>query len=288
MPRGVYRQPLVARPREVEMVSASLLLALGDRVERLRKRHDALRVDARHGDASVARHVDRVLGCQAVHHLGRDAGEAAKGNSVRYHQVNAIGLAPMQSKARTRTVLMQETLKTSCLSQRQIHLCMLHGPLRLTKLAHLIHGTPNRQDRPSLLPAPPGIEGMPTHANMPIWSVTWFHVHLEPRFSRFSRSSLRMEMMRSAMPLTSTYHCALRSLQWRILDTSSAPCSGGLEYIGRAIAFIWDSTADCRSVGRRGCGAACGVRPGEGRVSKCSWVFVVGVCMEGQMVRLKE
>ena len=43
----------------------------------------------------------------------------------------------------------------------------------------------------------------PTHANMPIWSVMWFHVHLLPRSSRFLRSSERMLMIRSAMPLTS-------------------------------------------------------------------------------------
>ena len=39
------------------------------------------------------------------------------------------------------------------------------------------------------------------------------------------------------------YHIDLSSLSWRILLTKSAPCSGGLLYIGRATAFIWLSTA---------------------------------------------
>mmetsp|Transcript_33703 Transcript_33703/g.100365 ORF Transcript_33703/g.100365 Transcript_33703/m.100365 type:complete len:362 (+) Transcript_33703:59-1144(+) len=125
MPRGVYRQPLVARPREVEMVSASLLLALGDRVERLRKRHDALRVDARHGDASVARHVDRVLGCQAVHHLGRDAGEGKHADLVGHMVPRPLGAEVLQ-------VLAQQLAHGD---DAVSHALDLHIPLRLEVLA---------------------------------------------------------------------------------------------------------------------------------------------------------
>jgi hypothetical protein len=42
----------------------------------------------------------------------------------------------------------------------------------------------------------------PVYANMPIWSVMCCHERELPLFSMFSRSSLRMSMMRVAMPPT--------------------------------------------------------------------------------------
>jgi hypothetical protein len=47
---------------------------------------------------------------------------------------------------------------------------------------------------------------MPLKQNMPICSVMCFQGSGLPRSSRFRRSSVRMLMMRSAMPRTSSYH----------------------------------------------------------------------------------
>lgn len=77
---------------------------------------------------------------------------------------------------------------------------------------------------------------MPEKQNMPICSVTCFQGSELPDFSRLVCSRVRMSMMRSAMPFTSSNHCCLISGVPRMLSTSRAPWTGGLLYMALAIA----------------------------------------------------
>uniref|UniRef100_A0A8D0B9H9 Uncharacterized protein n=1 Tax=Salvator merianae TaxID=96440 RepID=A0A8D0B9H9_SALMN len=80
---------------------------------------------------------------------------------------------------------------------------------------------------------------------MPIWSVMCCQLWEEPSFFRFATSWVRMPMMRSAMPFTSTnltHHSFRRSGVLRMVEAIRAPLMGGLEYMGRIRIFSCDST----------------------------------------------
>ena len=59
--------------------------------------------------------------------------------------------------------------------------------------------------------------------------VIWLQSCLLPRASRFSFSSARIFIIRSAIPLTSPSHCSLSSGLCRISDAIRAPWTGGFE-----------------------------------------------------------
>ena len=62
---------------------ASLLrLAIRHRMNGRGQRVHVLGVDPRHGDAAIPRHVDAVLGGQAIHHLGAHAGVTEQGRGA--------------------------------------------------------------------------------------------------------------------------------------------------------------------------------------------------------------
>ena len=52
----------------------------------------------------------------------------------------------------------------------------------------------------------------------------------------------RMAIMRSDMALSSASHTRVRAGSDSTVETRRAPCSGGLEYMGRTTALSWDST----------------------------------------------
>lgn len=78
----------------------------------------------------------------------------------------------------------------------------------------------------------------PVYANMPICDVMCSHLCLLPNFSRFSLSSARIVMIRSAISLTSPSHCWFSDSSLRIVDAIRAPCTGGFEYSGRTMILI--------------------------------------------------
>uniref|UniRef100_A0A8C3SYZ2 Uncharacterized protein n=1 Tax=Chelydra serpentina TaxID=8475 RepID=A0A8C3SYZ2_CHESE len=80
---------------------------------------------------------------------------------------------------------------------------------------------------------------------MPIWSMMCCQLWEEPSFLRLATSWLRMSMIRSAIPFTSSklpYHSFRRSGLVRMVEAIRAPLMGGFEYMGRIRIFSWDST----------------------------------------------
>uniref|UniRef100_A0A8C0HCT4 Uncharacterized protein n=1 Tax=Chelonoidis abingdonii TaxID=106734 RepID=A0A8C0HCT4_CHEAB len=76
---------------------------------------------------------------------------------------------------------------------------------------------------------------------MPIWSVMCCQLWEEPSFLRLATSWLRMSMIRSAIPFTSS-SLQERSGLVRMMVAIRAPLIGGFEYMGRIRIFSWDST----------------------------------------------
>uniref|UniRef100_A0A8C8S5N6 Uncharacterized protein n=1 Tax=Pelusios castaneus TaxID=367368 RepID=A0A8C8S5N6_9SAUR len=75
---------------------------------------------------------------------------------------------------------------------------------------------------------------------MPIWSVMCCQLWEEPSFLRLATSWVRMPMILSAIPFTSS--SLFQSGVVRMVEAIRAPLMGGFEYMGRISIFSWDST----------------------------------------------
>ena len=78
---------------------------------------------------------------------------------------------------------------------------------------------------------------------MPIWSVMWAQSRVDPASASLALSAARISEMRSAMALHSAVHLARSWASPRTSATTRAPCTGGLEYMGRMTALSCDSSA---------------------------------------------
>eukprot|EP00966_Prymnesium_polylepis_P049445 1144614-Prymnesium_polylepis.1 len=76
---------------------------------------------------------------------------------------------------------------------------------------------------------------------MPICDVTWPQSLVDPAVASSALRAARISMMRSAMPLHSPRHCASSTGSESTAATIRAPCTGGLEYMGRMMIFSCDS-----------------------------------------------